>query len=103
MEQCVASDSNSECDGTCVCTANYVEEFEVCKGEYIVTASQYVLKHNSERLLIHQFHHALWVIVRDLSHSVVSLGFFGLEIKKSFLNMGLCERMIFHYIVYFLI
>ena len=34
-------DRNSECDtdntDTCICTANYVEEFTECKSEYIGT------------------------------------------------------------------
>ena len=37
--ECAASDPNSECDtvntDTCICTDNYVEEFGVCKSEYI--------------------------------------------------------------------
>ena len=34
---CALSDLNSLCDDTlrCVCSAGYIEEFAVCKGEYI--------------------------------------------------------------------
>ena len=36
-DECTRSDDNSECDdtNTCICRANYVEEFAVCKGEYM--------------------------------------------------------------------
>ena len=38
---CFMGDRNSECDtdntDTCICTANYVEEFTECKSEYIGT------------------------------------------------------------------
>ena len=41
-DECTRSDNNAECDdtNTCICRANYVEEFAVCKSEYIDTAYQ---------------------------------------------------------------
>ena len=41
-DECTRSDNNAECDdtNTCICKANYVEEFAVCKSEYIGIAYQ---------------------------------------------------------------
>ena len=41
-DECIRSDHNAECDdtNTCICRANYVEEFAVCKGGYIGAAFQ---------------------------------------------------------------
>ena len=50
MDECTASDDNSECDigntDKCICSAGYFEEFAACKGEYIGPAYQTFREYN---------------------------------------------------------
>ena len=44
-DECTRSDDNAECDdtNTCICRTNYVEEYAVCKGEYIGAAYKFLI------------------------------------------------------------